>query len=82
LDDFSLSVVIPIRNDGKFLKTLLTAINDQIFFVENTHKIEEYYQSVDLFVLSSKQEGLPNALLETMACGLPVITSRIEEVTD
>ena len=57
-------------------------INDQIFFVENTYEIEEYYQSVDLFVLSSKREGLPNALLETMACGLPVITSRIEEVTD
>ena len=57
-------------------------IGDRIFFVERTHVIEKYYKSADIFVLPSLREGMPNALLEAMSCGLPVIVSRIEGVTD
>lgn len=36
-----------------------------------------YYQAFDVFVITSLDEGLPNALLEAMACEVPVVATPV-----
>jgi len=57
-------------------------LTDRLVFVEETHAIEQFYRSVDIFVLPSSRESMSMALVEAMASGLPCIASRLPGVTD
>lgn len=52
-------------------------IAEHVDFAGESDRVSEHLQEADVFVLPSRAEGLSNALLEAMACGLPVIASAI-----
>jgi glycosyltransferase involved in cell wall biosynthesis len=57
-------------------------VEDRLVFAGQTLDVQDYFRAADVFVLPSSREGLPVALLEAMACGLPCIASRLPGSTD
>jgi len=53
-------------------------------FALRDHQVEirTYYHAADLLILPSEKEGLPNAVLEAMSCGLPCVAARTSGSTE
>jgi glycosyltransferase involved in cell wall biosynthesis len=69
--------ILLIAGEGFEMDNLKLISNDFVLFLGNVSNIVEYLQVSDFFVSASLSEGLPNTVLEAMACGLPVILSNI-----
>ncbi len=50
-------------------------IADRVRFTGSVSDVRPYYAAADVFVLASLYDPQPNAALEAMACGLPIVTS-------
>jgi len=48
----------------------------------DAEKMPQVYRQNDIFISASMQEGMSNAMLEAMASGLPIITTRCEGVEE
>lgn len=52
-------------------------IRDRVWLAGSRDDITELLTAMDVYVLPSMAEGISNTLLEAMACGLPVVATRV-----
>ena len=66
----------PMRGD---LERYVDELNlsSKVKFPGEIKNVHEAIKSAEMFVLTSKYEGMPNALIEAMCLGLPVISTRV-----
>lgn len=57
-------------------------LNGQVHFLGHREDIPEILAAADLFVFPSLFEGLPGAVIEAMALGLPIVASNIDPVRE
>ena len=74
------SYELHIYGDGELKEELMKLsqklnLANKIFFEGNVDNIKNYIYKAKMFVLSSDYEGMPNALMEAMALGIPSIST-------
>lgn len=62
--------------------TASLGLERSVTFAGVRKSVRDWYWAGDLLVLPSRTEGLSNALIEAMACGLPVIASNVGGALD
>ena len=51
-------------------------------FLKDYPEVGQLFQALDIYIISSRQEGGPKAVLETMASGVPLVTTRVGQAMD
>ena len=73
--------VLLLLGDGTNFESLKSEFSQHqnILFRGKVSNVNEYLHASDVYLATSKSEGLPNGVLEAMACGLPVLLSDIPQ---
>jgi glycosyltransferase involved in cell wall biosynthesis len=62
--------------DELIKQTRILNIQDRVKFVGFCNNPWQWYSGADVFLLSSRWEGMPNSALESLVCGTPVISTK------
>ena len=52
------------------------------FNLDEYREISKFYRSLDLYLITSREEGGPRAVFESMASGIPLVTTRVGQAMD
>jgi glycosyltransferase involved in cell wall biosynthesis len=72
-------IIVGDGPDREFLKQVVSKmrLNDKVHFTGGVQNPLIYVINFDLFVHPARQHSFPNAILESLMCGIPVIGSRV-----
>lgn len=78
--EFNSSIKLVIIGRGPLKQDLINLIHtmeldNNVFIVDFKNNVYQYMYNAKLFVLTSRYEGMPNVLLECLACNLPIIAT-------
>lgn len=84
LNASNLSFSFTFVGNGKAMKkakgfVAKNQLNEKVVFKgwEENKRLGKYYKNADIFILPSWAEGMPNALIEALSCGLASIVSNV-----
>jgi glycosyltransferase involved in cell wall biosynthesis len=52
------------------------------FYLSSYPEVGQLFQALDVYLVTSRQEGGPKAVLEAMASGVPLVTTRVGQAMD
>lgn len=86
LDSLPILVLIGEGKEGLSLESLVINLklthNVRVMGPVPHYLLPKWYRSADLFCLASSREGCPNVILESLACGTPVVATRVGGIPD
>jgi glycosyltransferase involved in cell wall biosynthesis len=76
-----------ILGDGPLRQSLESqveklALQGIVYFAGYQNNVAEWLQRTKIFVLTSEAEGLSQAMIQAMLCGLPAVVSRVGEAAE
>jgi len=57
-------------------------VDQRVIFMGHFHDVRKVFSLMDLYVLSSTREGLPNTVLEAMAMEVPIVSTDVDGVKE
>lgn len=78
---------LAIAGDGSCRRALeaqaqALGLAGRVHFLGHVEDLPTFYRALDLFCLPSRAEGLPLAILEAQACGIPVVATAVGAVNE